>query len=108
MSKLCFKFFIRKSGCPKCEAAKEIIVDLSMGGFDVKPYYLDDDLVTPDGLAEASYYSVQSVPTLVLVREYDDGVATEQTIGRWTGRISMDRINEVLSENLRGKQNENY
>jgi len=52
-----------------------------------------------DGLAEASYYSVLSPPTLVLVMEYENGSCTETMLGRWAGIPDINEINEVLREN---------
>jgi hypothetical protein len=55
------KIFI-KAKCPKCPAVKEIGMNLKEEGFPVYHYDLD----TIDGLAEASYYSILSTPSIII------------------------------------------
>ena len=70
------KIFI-KAKCPKCPAVKEIAVTLKQEGFPVYHYDLD----TIDGLAEASYYSVLSTPSLIIEDEQ------EQEVASWRGMV---------------------
>lgn len=62
-----------KEGCPSCPAAREVAGQFNFA----KVYDLDD----PDGLAEASFYSVLSTPSFVLVG--DDG----EVIRPWRGSV---------------------
>lgn len=55
------KVFV-KDGCYKCPSAKEVGAVLTKEGLDVLYY----DLGTADGLAEASYYSILSTPTMIV------------------------------------------
>jgi len=55
------KIFI-KAKCPKCPAVKEIGMNLKEEGVPVYHYDLD----TIDGLAEASYYSILSTPSIII------------------------------------------
>ena len=55
------KLFVQ-SRCPKCPQAKQVGNALKEEGFKVLEY----DLETADGLAEASFYGVQSTPTFIL------------------------------------------
>lgn len=74
-----------KDDCPKCPMAKELRDKLKEKNIRV----LDYNIGTADGLAEASFYSVLSVPT-VLVED-----ATENSVGEWRGNVPM--MEEVLS-----------
>ena len=93
-----FKFFIKKNGCPRCVPTKQVITDLSAKGEDVEVYYLDDDLVTPDGLAEASYYSVMGTPTIVVVKDTSNGTTSDEVMARATGEVDQNVLNKVLEE----------
>ncbi len=66
-----------KAKCPKCPAAKEIGVELRKEGVPVYHYDLD----TIEGLAEASFYSILSTPSLVI----EDG--EEKEIMSWRGVV---------------------
>ena len=63
------KIFI-KAKCPKCPAVKEIGLTLKEEGIHVYHYDLD----TLDGLAEASYYSILSTPSIVIEDEKEEEV----------------------------------
>jgi len=66
-----------KSECPKCPAAKEIGGILQQEGLRVNYY----DLETPDGLAEAAFYSVLSTPTIIIEDEQ------EKILAGWRGSV---------------------
>lgn len=68
------KIFV-KAKCPKCPAVKEIGVELKREGVPVSHYDLD----TIDGLAEASYYSVLSTPSIIIEDE------EEREVVSWRG-----------------------
>ncbi len=74
-----------KDDCPKCPMAKELRDRLKEKNVKV----LDYNVGTADGLAEASFYSVLAVPT-VLVED-----ATENSVGEWRGNVP--KMEEVLS-----------
>ena len=65
------KIFI-KAKCPKCPAAKEIGTTLKKEGIPV--YHFDLDTI--DGLAEASYYSILSTPSIIVEDEHEEEVAS--------------------------------
>jgi hypothetical protein len=80
------KIFI-KAKCPKCPAVKEIGTTLKQEGVPVYHYDLD----TIDGLAEASYYSVLSTPSLIIEDEQ------EQEVASWRGIIpTLQEVKEHL------------
>jgi hypothetical protein len=54
-----------KAKCPKCPAVKEMGRKLKREGLPVLNYDLD----TIDGLAEASFYSILSTPSIVIEDE---------------------------------------
>ncbi|MGQ9645755.1 MAG: thioredoxin family protein [Thermodesulfobacteriota bacterium] len=66
-----------KAKCPKCPAAKEIGVELRKEGVPVFHYDLD----TIEGLAEASFYSILSTPSLVIEDE------EEKEVKSWRGVV---------------------
>jgi hypothetical protein len=70
------KIFV-KAKCPKCPAVKEIGTELKKEGFPVFDYDLD----TIDGLAEASFYSILSTPSLIIEDE------EEREIRSWRGVV---------------------
>ena len=74
-----------KDDCPKCPLAKELRDRLK----EQKVNVLDYNVGTADGLAEASFYSVMSLPTVVV----EDGM--ENGIGEWRGEVP--RMEEVLN-----------
>ncbi|MEJ2068210.1 MAG: thioredoxin family protein [Deltaproteobacteria bacterium] len=76
-----------KAECPKCPAAKEIGSILQQEGLQVSYY----DLETPDGLAEAAFYSVLSTPTIII--EDQD----ERILAGWRGSIpTLQEIQGVI------------
>ncbi|MDI7260127.1 MAG: thioredoxin family protein [Thermodesulfobacteriota bacterium] len=66
-----------KAKCPKCPAVKEIGTELTREGLQVFHYDLD----TIDGLAEASFYSILSTPSLVIEDE------EEREVASWRGMV---------------------
>ncbi len=79
-----------KANCPKCPAVKEIGLELSREGVPVYHYDLD----TMDGLAEASYYSILSTPSLVIEDE------DEREIMSWRGVVpTLQEVKQVLFKN---------
>jgi len=70
------KIFL-KAKCPKCPAAKEIGIELKKEGLPVFHYDLD----TIDGLAEASFYSILSTPSLIIEDE------EEREVASWRGMV---------------------
>ena len=80
-----------KAQCPKCVAAKEIGKKLKGQGVPVFHYDMD----TTDGLAEASFYSILSTPSLVIEDE------EEREVFIWRGRVpSLEEVKEYLFMNL--------
>jgi hypothetical protein len=74
-----------KDDCPKCPMAKKLRDGLKDKNVDVFDY----NVGTADGLAEASFYSVMSLPTVVV----ED--ANENGIGEWRGDVP--HIEEVIT-----------
>jgi hypothetical protein len=70
------KIFV-KAKCPKCPAVKEIGAELKREGVAVFNYDLD----TIDGLAEASFYSILSTPSIIIEDE------EEREIKSWRGVV---------------------
>jgi len=84
------KIFI-KAKCPKCPAVKEIGTELKKEGVNVFHYDLD----TIDGLAEASYYSVLSTPSIIIEDE------EEKEVISWRGVApSLQEVKQYLSRPL--------
>jgi hypothetical protein len=84
------KIFI-KAKCPKCPAVKEIGTELKKEGVNVFHYDLD----TIDGLAEASYYSVLSTPSIIIEDE------EEKEVISWRGIVpSLQEVKQYLSRPL--------
>jgi glutaredoxin len=76
-----------KAKCPKCPAAKEIGTELIKEGLQVFHYDLD----TIDGLAEASFYSILSTPSLVI--EDDE----EKEVASWRGVVpTLQEVKQYL------------
>jgi len=76
-----------KAQCPRCPQAKAMGEILREKGVRVEYF----DLETPDGLAEAAYYSVQSTPT-ILVEDLQ-----ERVLARWAGQVpSIGEVEKVL------------
>jgi len=81
------KIFI-KAKCPKCPAVKEIGRELKKEGVQVSHYDLD----TIDGLAEASYYSIFSTPSIIIEDE------EEKEVISWRGIVpSLQEVKQYLS-----------
>ena len=66
-----------KAKCPKCPAAKEMAKNLRREGVRV----LNFDLDTVDGLAEASFYSILSTPSVIIEDE------EEKEMASWRGDV---------------------
>jgi glutaredoxin len=66
-----------KAKCPKCPAMKEIGTALKEEGVQVISYDLD----TIDGLAEASFYSILSTPSIIIEDE------DEKVVVSWKGLV---------------------
>jgi glutaredoxin len=77
-----------KAKCPKCPAAKEIGTELKKEGLPVLNYDLD----TIDGLAEASFYSIRSTPSIVIEDE------EERVLISWRGVVpTLQEVKHHLS-----------
>jgi len=74
-----------KDDCPKCPLAKQLRDNLKEKNVEV----LDYNVGTADGLAEASFYSVMSLPTVVVEDAMENG------LGEWRGDVP--RMEEVLT-----------
>ena len=79
-----------KAQCPKCPAVKEIGMELKKEGIPVLNYDLD----TIDGLAEASFHSILSTPSLIIEDEQEGEVIS------WRGVVPT--LQEVKQYWLRG------
>jgi len=76
-----------KAKCPKCPAVKEIGTELKKEGVSVFSYDLD----TIEGLAEASFYSVLSTPSVIIQDE------EEREIMSWRGVVpSLQELKHYL------------
>ena len=81
------KFFY-KDDCPNCPMAKKLVANLK--GKDVE--VLDFNVETADGLAEASFYSVKALPTIVV----EDGM--ENDVADWRGSVpKMEEVLEIVA-----------
>jgi thiol-disulfide isomerase/thioredoxin len=74
-----------KDDCPKCPLAKQLKDGLIERDVNVVAY----NVGTADGLAEASFYSVMSLPTVLVEDTMENG------IGEWRGDVP--KIEEVLT-----------
>ncbi len=75
-----------KAKCPKCPAVQKIGIELKKEGVPVFSYDLD----TIDGLAEASFYSILSTPSLIIEDEQE-----REVIG-WRGMVpSLQEVKTV-------------
>ena len=84
------KIFL-KAKCPKCPAVKEIGMTLKREGIPVNQYDLD----TLDGLAEASFYSVLSTPSIIIEDE------EEREVISWRGEVpTLQEVKQYLSNSL--------
>ena len=81
------KLFVQGQ-CSKCPQAKELGAVLKQDGFTVMEF----DVGTADGLAEASFYSVQATPTFILEDREENPVAD------FRGEVPpIDRIKEIMA-----------
>lgn len=79
-----------KAQCPKCPEAKAIATALKNEGVNV----LQFDLDTVEGLAEASFHSVLSTPSLIVEDE------EEQEMASWRGRMpTLQEVKACLVRN---------
>ena len=77
-----------KDECVVCPLAKKLGENLRQKNVKVVNY----DVETPDGLAEASFYSVMALPTIVVEDRMENG------IGEWRGNVpKMEEVLEVVS-----------
>ncbi len=74
-----------KDDCPKCPLAKQLKDGLMARDVNVVAY----NVGTADGLAEASFYSVMSLPTVLVEDTMENG------IGEWRGDVP--KMEEVLT-----------
>jgi hypothetical protein len=79
-----------KAHCPKCPAVREMGVELKKEGVPVLNYDLD----TIDGLAEASFYSILSTPSIIIEDE------EEREVISWRGEVPT--LQEVKQHLPRG------
>lgn len=76
-----------KAQCPKCPEAKAIALALKNEGVRV----LQFDLDTVEGLAEASFHSVLSTPSLIVEDE------EEREMAAWRGKVpSLQEVRACL------------
>lgn len=73
-----------KDDCPMCPVAKKLGERLEAERIGVHHYNVE----TAEGLAEATFYRVMALPTIVVEDE------DEQGIGEWRG--SVPKVEEVL------------
>ena len=78
-----------KDDCPKCPLAKKLRDNLK----EQKVNVIDYNVGTADGLAEASFYSIMSLPTVLV----EDGM--ENGVGEWRGDVPQ--MEEVLTRSVR-------
>jgi len=79
-----------KAQCPKCPAVKEIGMELKKEGVPVFNYDLD----TIDGLAEASFYSILSTPSLIIEDE-------EEEVISWRGVVpTLQEVKQYLFKGI--------
>ncbi len=74
-----------KDDCPLCPSAKKLRISLEENNVGVQSY----NTATAEGLAEATFYRVMALPTVVIEDE------EENSIGEWRG--SVPPMEEVLN-----------
>ena len=80
-----------KAKCPKCPAVREIGTKLKKEGLSVLNYDLD----TIDGLAEASFHSILSTPSIIIEDE------EEREVISWRGVVpTLREVKESLSRGI--------
>ncbi|MEI6126808.1 MAG: thioredoxin family protein [Pseudomonadota bacterium] len=81
------KLFVQHT-CSRCPQAKQVGASLKEEGFQIMEY----DVGTPDGLAEAAFYSVQATPTFILEDRH------EKVVADFRGEVpTMQTIKEIMS-----------
>lgn len=79
------KLFTR-AGCTKCPVAKALCQKLDIG-------VTEFDVDTVDGMAEAAFHSVMATPTIVLIDEDDNELAS------WRGTVpAKETILKAIQE----------
>jgi len=73
-----------KDDCPMCPMAKQLKDNLIKKDIDVEYY----NVGTADGLAEATFYRVLALPTILVEDEMENG------LGEWRGVVP--KVEEVL------------
>ena len=84
------KIFV-KAKCPKCPAAKEIATSLIKEGVPVTHYDLD----TLDGLAEASFYSILSTPSIIIENDKEEEVVSWRGVVPTLQEVRQHLFNRV-------------
>lgn len=84
------KVFV-KAKCPKCPAAKEIATTLIKEGVPVTHYDLD----TLDGLAEASFYSILSTPSIIIENDKEEEVVSWRGVVPTLQEVKQHLFNRV-------------
>jgi len=80
-----------KAKCPKCPIVKEMGMELKKEGVPVLHYDLD----TIEGLAEASFYSILSTPSLIIEDE------EEREVISWRGVVpTLQEVKQYLFRGL--------
>jgi len=75
-----------KESCPKCPKAKELGESLKKEGIHVNLFSLDE----PGGLAEATFFSVMSTPTVIIEKEGKEVVS-------WRDRVpAVEEVKKFL------------
>lgn len=72
-----------QSNCPKCPAAKELVKQLRVTSCELK--IEEYDVSTVDGLAEASFYTVLAIPSLILCD------SRGQEVSGWRGEVPTEK-----------------
>ena len=73
-----------KDDCPMCPLAKRLRDNLQENNIDVHYYNVE----TTDGLAEATFYHVMALPTIVVEDEMENGLR------EWRGEVP--KVDEVM------------
>lgn len=77
-----------KNDCPMCPGAKKLSAGLKAKNVTVVDYNVD----TPDGLAEASFYGILSLPAVVI----ED--ASEKGVKEWRGTVpALEEVFQVVA-----------
>ena len=77
-----------QAACPNCPLAKDLGAKLEEQGKDVKYY----DIKEPDGLTEGVMHDVMSTPSIIIVDDSDNEIASYRS-----DVPKMDEILKVLS-----------